>query len=255
MTGVPSCAAGVPIFAVLPPEGLNELGEAMFHRHFVRGEVVMAAGQPVTHLVVLARGRLNVVRTSAGGREQLLRALGPGEFLGEMGLFVPTVQEGDLVAAEESDCCLVPRQAMQAVLQRHPGVALRLVEALAQRLSEAEQLIGDLGLRDVGGRLAAELLRLAAGAAENNPDSPRAVAEGLNPAGKTSNRTGPVPTAGGIRVQVPMPWAELAVKLGTTPESLSRRLKALGEQGIISQAGARMVIIHDTTKLRRLAEA
>ena len=228
MAGVPSCAAGVPIFRAMPAAGLDELGREMQHRHFAKGELVVGAGQPVAHLSVVARGRLNVVRTSAGGREQLIRSLGPGEFLGEMALFAPAAHEGALVAAEESECCLVPRQAMQAILQRHPDVTVRLVEALAQRLAEAEQLIADLGLKEVGGRLAAELLRLATG----------------KPAGPE-----------GVRIQVPVPWAELAVKLGTTPESLSRRLKALGEQGIIRQAGARTVIITDMMQLRRLAEA
>ena len=223
MAGIPSCAAGVPIFRILPPDGMDELGAAMHHAHFEKGELVVAAGAPVAHLVVVAHGRLKQVHVSAGGREQIVRLLGPGAFLGEMALFAPAVHEHDLVAAEASDCCLVPREAVQALMRRHPDVALRLVEALAQRLAEAEQLIVDLGLRDVGQRLAAELLRVA----------------------------GP---AGG-KVKMPGPWSELAVRLGTTPESLSRRLKALAEQGLISQEGARTVIIHDPARLRRLAES
>ncbi|MDF2626223.1 MAG: cAMP-binding protein [Symbiobacteriaceae bacterium] len=228
MGGIPSCAAGVPIFQVLPAAGMDELGQAMHHRHFAKGELVVAAGQPVAHLVVVAHGRLKQVHVSASGREQVVRVLGPGDFLGEMALFAPAVHEQDLVAAEESDCCLVPREAVQALMRRHPDVAVRLVESLAQRLAEAEQLIVDLGLRDVGQRLAAELLRVARGEAVGGP---------------------------GARVTIDGPWSELAVRLGTTPESLSRRLKALAAQGLITQAGARTVIIHDLGRLRRLAES
>ena len=228
MGGMPSCAAGVPIFRVLPAEGMDELGQAMHHRHFAKGELVVAAGEPVAHLVVVAHGRLKQVHVSASGREQVVRVLGPGDFLGEMALFAPAVHEQDLVAAEESDCCLVPREAVQSIIRRHPDVSLRLVEALAQRLSEAEHLIVDLGLKDVGQRLAAELLRAAA-AGTRGPE--------------------------GIRVKMPGPWSELALRLGTTPESLSRRLKALAEQGLISQAGARTVVIHQPEKLRRVAES
>lgn len=225
---IPSCAAGVPIFQALPSEGLAELAGAMRHQRFGRGELVVAAGEEVQHLIVVARGRLKLVFTTRSGREQTVRTLGPGEFLGEMALFAPARLEGDLVALEETDACLVPRAAVQAILQKHHHAALRLVESLAQRLAEAEQMIADLGLRDVAQRLAAELLRSAAGVAP-----------------------GP---EGALRVRMRAPWLEVAVKLGTTPESLSRRLKSLAEQGIISQAGARTIIIKDSERLRRIAE-
>jgi CRP/FNR family transcriptional regulator len=106
-------------------------------------------------------------------------------------------------------------------------VAHRLVELLARRLAESEQLVADLGLRDVGQRLAAELCRLA------GTGSPR---------------------LRGVLVRLPIPWAQLAVKLGTTPESLSRKLKALAAQGLIQHRGnSREVLILDLDKLARLA--
>lgn len=221
MEGIPSCAAHVPIFQVLPAEELGDLGNAMRHRHFTRGERVAEAGAPVTDMIVVARGRLNVVHSSSSGREQVVRTLGPGQFLGEMGLFTAALHEGDLMVAEEADCCFVPREAVQAILQRHPAVALRLVGELARRVAEAEQQIADLGLKDVGQRLAAEILRAAGGES---------------------------------RVHMPVPWAELAVRLGTTPESLSRRLRTLAEMGLISQEGPRTIIIHDRPGLHQLAE-
>jgi CRP/FNR family transcriptional regulator len=222
-----SCAAGVPIFQALPEEAFEALEQAMRHGRFARGETVVADGEALAHLVVVARGRLKLVYTSESGREQMVRTLGPGEFWGELALFASTRQQGDLVAMEETTACLVPREAVQALLDRYPEVARWLVEALAQRLAEAEQLIADLGLRDVGQRLAAELCR---GAAK----------------GKVELE--------GTLVRLPYSWAELAVKLGTTPESLSRRLKGLVEQGLIRhEEGARDVLILELERLQRLA--
>lgn len=227
LTGAPACAAGVPIFRFLPPEGLRELGRAMRHRRYARGQWVAAASDPVEHLVVVARGRLKLVRATSGGREQVVRTLEPGDFVGELALFTPSRHEGDLVALEPTDVCLLPRRSVQELLERHPEVALRLVEALAQRLAEAEQRIADLGLREVGQRLAAELLR----AAETGTTTPE-----------------------GVRVRLAVPWAELASRLGTTPESLSRRLKALADRGVIRQEGRRTVVIRSLERLRELAE-
>ncbi len=156
-----------------------------------------------------------------------MRTLEPGDFLGEMALFAPTSYEGDVVALENAELCMVPRQAVQSLLRCHSDVTLNLVGALASRLAAAEQMVADLGLRDVSQRLSAELLR--------------ASRAGTN-------------TSEGIRIQMPMPWAEVALKLGTRPESLSRQLKALVEEGILRQEGARTVVITDIDRLQELAE-
>lgn len=224
MQAIPSCAATVPIFRALPAEGLAELGLAMRHRSFARGERVVGAGEPVAHLIVVARGRLKLVHTTSRGREQVVRTLGPGEFLGEMALFAQATHEGDLIAMEETEACMIARDGVQGIMRKHPTVAVAVVEALARRLAEAEQLIADLGLRDVGQRLAAELLRLAGERGEAR------------------------------RVRIPVPWTEMAHRLGTTPESLSRRLRALVEQGILGQESNRTVIIQDPDRLRLVAD-
>ncbi len=227
MAGVPACAAGVPFLRALPDDALAELGRSMRHRHVEQGQILALAGEPVEYLVVVAQGRLKLTQATTGGREQVLRSLGPGEFLGELALFSPAEHEGELTAVEPSDVCLVSRQAVQELLRRHPEVAVRLVEALARRLSLAERRIADLGLHDVGQRLAGELLRAAAGGE-------------------------PVP--GGIRVQLTVAWREVAARIGTTPESLSRRLRALEAAGVLRQERARTVVILDPVRLRQLAD-
>jgi CRP/FNR family transcriptional regulator len=222
-----SCAAHVPIFHALPAGALAELGAAMRHRRYTRGECAATAGEPVESVIVVAAGRLKLTHTSAAGREQVVRILEPGDFLGELALFTPTRHEGDLIALEPVEVCLIPGDAVHALMQDHPGVAIALVRTLAERLVQAERLIADLSLRDVGQRLAAELLRIAGTVAVVPP---------------------------GTRLRIPAPWAELAARLGTTPESLSRRLATLANQGVIRQEAVRTVVILDPDRLRRMAE-
>lgn len=223
MTMVESCAAAVPVFRDLPPESLRRLDETMQRRRWSRGETVMAHGTLIEHLVIVAEGELKLVRTTTSGREQVIRVLGPGEFFGEMALFTQIELEGDLIAAADTEVCMVPRTGVQKLLCLHPEVSLALVEALAQRLYEAEQLIAELGLRDVGQRLAAALLRYAE-AAESDT------------------------------VSLPISWVELAVRLGTTPETLSRRLRSMAEKGIIEQKGQRLFVVTDREALEDLAQ-
>src|SRR5689334_1189310 len=105
MAETPSCAAGVTFFRALADDALAELGQSMRHRHVESGQVLALAGEPVEHLVVVAQGQLRLTQATSGGREQVLRTLGPGEFLGELALFSPVVYEGDLTAIEPSDVC------------------------------------------------------------------------------------------------------------------------------------------------------
>nr|PZN68636.1 MAG: hypothetical protein DIU55_13870 [Bacillota bacterium] len=230
---IPSCAAGVPIFRTLPPAGLAAVGRILRHRAARRGQAVACAGEPVDHLIIVATGQLKAVRTSPSGREQVVRTLEPGDFVGELALFSPARHENDLVAVTDSDLCLVPRDGMQQILRRYPEVALALVEALAERLAAAERLIADLALLDVGQRLAAELLRMA----ESGSAAPAA-------------REQPGP----MTVRLTIPWAELANRLGTTPESISRQLKALAAQNLITQPDPRTVVILKPRELARLAD-
>jgi CRP/FNR family transcriptional regulator len=223
---IPACASTVPFLRALPDAALAELARQMRHRDLERGEIVAHVGAPVERLIVVARGRLQAVRASSQGREQVTRVLAPGDFVGELALFTPARHEGDVIAMEPSTVCLLARDAVQALLARHPNVAVRLVEALAQRLAAAEDSIAGLALKDVGARLAAELLHWVP--ADSAP-------------------------ADEVSIRVPTPWVQIASRLGTTPESLSRQLKAMARQGIITQVRPRTVVIHDLRRLREIA--
>lgn len=219
MTDIRSCIHRVPIFQVLPEENLLRLQRAMHHRKLVPGQVIVSAGEAVDHLIVVANGLLKLARVGRSGREQVVRELGPGEFFGEMGLFTPMVAEADLVAVLETDACLLRRDAVEAELTGSPEVALALVEALAKRLAEAERTIGEISLLDVGQRLASELLRLCR--AQDGES---------------------------ITFEIPYSWAEMASRLATTPESLSRRLRSLVDDGVVDVDG-REVTVRDVEAL------
>lgn len=269
MEDIRSCIHQVPIFQVLPEESLLRLRRAMHHRRLSPAEVILYAGDPVDHLVVVAQGLLKLVRVSRSGREQVIRELGPGEFFGEMGLFTPMVAVADLVALTETDACLLRRDAVQAELASYPQVAVALVEALAKRLADAERTIGELALMDVGQRLASELLRLCQGQRQGQSEGQSEVrsagapghdqcttvgahAQDVPGSGRVSDpvvsRWTGAERAGTVSFELPYSWAEMASRLATTPESLSRRLRVLVDDGIVEVDG-RTVTVRDVDAL------
>lgn len=231
MGDVTSCIYNVPIFRGLPEPSVAKLRRAMTHRRLEPGTAWIRAGDGVRHLIVVHVGLLRLVRIAASGREQVLRELGPGDFYGELSLFADAVGDGDLVAVAPTEACILDRDAVQKVLADGPEMTLPLLDALARRLFAAERTVAELALYDVGQRLAAELLRLAA--AEQRLDALGAE----------------VQLRGEASFSLAGSWAQIAVKLGTTPESLSRRLNALVDAGLIQLKGRRVIIL-DADSLR-----
>lgn len=231
MQDATSCIYNVPIFKHLPTESVRRLQQVMVHRRLQTGETLAHAGERVEHLVVVHVGLLTLSRIGMSGREQVLRELGPGEFYGEIGLFADVIGEGDLVAVQESEACVLERTAVHQVLSGTPDMMIPLVHALARRLFEAERTVGELALFDVNRRLTAELLRQAAVAAEMHALGAEVLLRGK------------------VGFRLSFSWAQLATKLGTTPESLSRRLANLSADGLVEVKG-RDVVIPDAQALR-----
>ena len=232
------CVASVPIFSGLPHDTLLQLAAAVRHREFRRGALIASYSDPIDNLIVVASGRLRVVHTSPSGREQIVREVGPGEFLGELGLVAAARYDGDVIAADDTQACMLSKDAVRRAISSSPEASMRLIESLARRLARAEQVMGDLGARDVGQRLAAELVRAAQGGCECSGR-------------RESNAE-----------VLPGPWSEMAARLGTTPESLSRRLRTFEDEGLISRPapeaesdpdGARRVVIIDLERLREIS--
>jgi CRP-like cAMP-binding protein len=205
-----TCIDRVPIFSTLSPTSVNKVHSIAHHRHYEVGETVFTTGDAIDYLMVLISGSLRLSRTNKNGREQIIRELGPGEFYGELALFTELHAEGDLYAIAVTDVCMMERKAMEEVLRDSPQVSWSLLGAMANRLAEAERLIANISLLDVTERLVTELLRLA--------------------------ETGEI-VSSGVRFTLPITWAQLATKLGTTPESLSRRLKQLTQDGLVKTEG------------------
>ncbi|MGE5589519.1 MAG: Crp/Fnr family transcriptional regulator [Bacillota bacterium] len=221
-----ACVAGVPLFQGLSPAHLVEIQETAHARHVRRGEFLQRAGEPVRHLHILHRGRARVFTATPDGREQVLRLLQPGDVLGELGLFRQVPSQTSAQALDDVTACELSRDDLEKVIQRHPEIALSLLGVLSRRLEEAEQAVTGLGLLDVEQRLAGYLLDLPASAR---------VAGGL-------------PT-----VELPASRSQVALLLGTSQETLSRRLTDFQRRGWIWAEGRRTLILTDRQALAEAA--
>jgi CRP/FNR family transcriptional regulator len=197
------CAGLVPLFAELPQEDQDFIDSHLQHRVFHKGDQVFMPGDELK-LIIVARGSLKVYRMSRNGREQLLRIQEPGGYEGEAWLLGQPNDSLYGQALETTEVCLLSHTAFHKLLLEQPLLSVRLLELNAAKLVTLEQINGFLGMDRVEERLATYLLDLEK-------------------------------ASGSRTFTVPIRMKELAHLLGTTPETLSRKLKSFEDDGYIAR--------------------
>ncbi len=215
------CIEHVPIFASLSHEEKMEIVEIASSRSFKKGETIYRAGDEGGTLFVLYTGRAKLFRLNASGKEQVLRLIESGEFIGELSLFSDLPLTDNAQALEATTMCVLQGERLKELMAKYPSIAFKVMDELSRRLEKAENRIEDISLSSVTKRIAGALLELSEGKQE---------------------------------ILLPMTKGDLASQLGMTQETLSRKLAALQEEGLIRLKGHRTIIIKDSSELEEISQ-
>lgn len=213
--------SSLPYFHNVDPDALQAITRAAVRRLYEPGQIILLEGEPADGLYLIEDGWLKVSKISLDGREQILQFLGGGEAFNAIGVFTDTSNPATVTALEPSTVWLIPRGRMLDLLETHPTLARVIVEDLAGRVLHLITLVEDLSLRKVEGRFARLLLEEE----QNNVIQRKR-------------------------------WAtqtEIAARLGTVPDVVSRTMRKLIEMGILLVARSEITIL-DRAKLEAMAE-
>ncbi len=214
--GASSCITLVPIFKSLTEAEMWEVARITRARTFQKGEQIYSMGDQADSLFVVHTGRVKIYRLSDTGREQVLRILGPGDFLGELALFSHSPMSDFGEALADTDMCVIAGAKLKELMEKYPVIAFKILEELSRRLERTERQLEEISLHSADRRLAQALLSLGAAA---------------------------------DKITLEMTKRDLASQLGMSQETLSRKLTALQEAEIIEQRGQRVIIIKDRAGL------
>lgn len=109
-------------------------------------------------IYLMKQGRVKLTRTSAEGREVILDILGPGEIFGELAVTGEELRTHSATAVDDALVCIITRQEFEALLRRHPEMALRVLKLVGLRRRELEMRPEDLIFQPVANRLVLTLL-------------------------------------------------------------------------------------------------
>lgn len=197
------CARLVPVFKNLDQESLAKISDITKCRHFEKGDTVFSPYLKVG-LIIISSGELKEYQLAESGKEQLLRLLGPGDFLGEYSLFGNDDPATFGEALTPLDVCIVRQDDFIKLLTSQPSIGIKLLEQYSKRLKATDNLVTNATTESVPKRLASYLRELSKESKSNN-------------------------------VLLPMSMKDLATFLGTTPETLSRCVRRLEDEGILAK--------------------
>jgi small-conductance mechanosensitive channel/CRP-like cAMP-binding protein len=122
----------IDLFASLSNPDLSELAQRLNRAPFAKGETITREGAAAHHLYMIMAGQVSV---RVGGPEQPREVgqLGPGAFFGEMALLTGERRSASAVAVSDVDCYRLDADAFRALLARHPDLAERVAQVLAER--------------------------------------------------------------------------------------------------------------------------
>jgi CRP-like cAMP-binding protein len=200
----------VTLFASLSDDALARVASVAQARVYSPGEVVIFEGDPCGAAYFIVEGQVRVYRLAPAGREQVLARLGPGQAFNTVPPFHPHgVNHATVEALSPVTLYAVVCVDFRRLVGECTELALAILQDFADRLDHLTNLVEDLSLRTVRGRLARFLLEHA--------DS----------------------------IQAARNWThdEIAANLGTVRDMVGRTLRAFADAGLVRIERQRIVLL------------
>lgn len=151
----------VDIFQDLSEEEIAEIDRAMTITTGRRGKIFYMPEDTSEVLFLLKEGRVQLYRISPEGKKLVIGTVGPGAVFGEMALIGQGMHNTFAEATEDCVLIVMSREDVERLLITKPQVALRIFEAMGNRLKETESRLEAIAFKGIPARLASLLLQLA----------------------------------------------------------------------------------------------
>lgn len=229
--GAPSgeSLAGIEIFRELPHDELASLARRCRWRRYGAGQTILHCRDNRRAVFFVVPGRACAMYHSASGQEVRFGDLHTGAVFGEFAAIDGSPHMADVVCVTEALVAAMPAELFREVLRRHEAVCVAVLRRLTRIARTMSRRVIEFSTLPVRHRLHAELLRLAR---IDTPDRQRQTAA-----------IAPAPT-----------HAEIASRISTHREAVSRELAELTRHGVIERRGG-AVILRDVGALARMVEA
>lgn len=214
-----SCIDLVPIFDNLTMDEKKEIAYISNAKNYGKGETIYNQGDTSKDLYIVHKGKVKISRFTKDGKEQVLRTLEPGSFMGELSLFLEDEHADFATVMENTEICHLDGDKFKDLLVEMPTISLKLLREMSQRLDDTENTVESMGVMSVEARIVNKLFELAKGQS---------------------------------KFELPYSKRDMASLLGMSSETLSRKLRELESDQLIGLKGQRGIELLDLDALESL---
>ena len=213
----------ISIFQDLAIAQLENLVRCSHVKEYQPDEIVMHEGDAIPQqLHALITGKLEIKKTADNGKETIVRLIPPGELFAAPAIFGNGISPATVICNVESQVLTIDREALLQVISQSPEISLRILEVFNQRLQQLHNTVHGL----ISNRAIVRLVRLIEYYGERN---------------------GTYSVAQGDRLDIKLPYYQIARSIGITYEECVRLFKKL--KGIVIYRRGGTIIVRDWGQL------
>jgi CRP/FNR family transcriptional regulator len=207
-----------PLFAGLKEEDLKKIKAIASLKQVGKKEVLFSDGEEAKGFYVILSGKIKLYKISPEGKEQILHVVSAPDAFAEAALFLEGSYPAFAEALIDSQLLFFPKRDFIHLIERNPQLSINMIVSLSHFLRRFASLIEELSLKEVSSRIAKYLTDLSL----------------------KSAKEGKIPK----EVELDLSKTQLASKLGTISETLSRTLAKMKAKGIIDVKKNRILILN-----------
>jgi CRP-like cAMP-binding protein len=211
------------LFGELNPKELMHLAKKAVKVHFKKGEMLFLSGEEAAGLFVIIDGKVRAFQHNAEGREHVMHVDTAGAVMAEVPIFDDGPYPASAMAEEDTNALFIGKRDMCQFCLDHPMFMFKALKLMAARVRRHAQMVEMLSFHEVGQRLAILLLAQA-------------------------QLVGP-PVSGGTSFQLSLSNHQIATRIGSVRDVVSRALTRLQHDGLIAIEG-RTITIPDIPALK-----
>ena len=207
-----------PLFAGLKEDDLKRIRAIASLRQIEKKEVLFSDGEEAKGFYVILSGKVKLFKVSPEGKEQILHIVSAPDAFAEAALFLEGTYPAFAEAMTDSQLLYFPKRDFIQLIEKNPQLSINIIVTLSHFLKRFASLIEELSLKEVSSRVAKYVVDL----------SIKSSKEGKSPK----------------EVELDLSKTQLALKLGTISETLSRTLAKMKAKRIIDVKKNKIVILN-----------
>ena len=207
-----------PLFAGLKEEDLKRIRAVASLKQVGKKGILFGEGEEAKGFYVILSGKVKLYKISPEGKEQILHVVSAPDAFAEAALFHEGSYPAFAEALADSQLLFFPKRDFVRLIERNPQLSINMIVSLSQFLRRFASLIEELSLKEVSSRVAKYLIDLSLKSSKEEKDR--------------------------SEVELDLSKSQLASKLGTISETLSRTLTKMRAKRVIDVKKNRIRILN-----------